>query len=255
MPAFAPRYEFKYIVDHRTVDDIRQIVRSLCEPDSYGENGRYEVNSLYFDTFDWLSAHQTIGGIRDRFKLRIRTYGWQDTDPVFLEIKGRAGTTILKRRALMDRRFVHAICTGEPPPDGGFVALKASHQEDLDLYRNQMDALDMRPRVWVRYIREAYGSPWGDGARLTFDSCLEGQISDPVTPYVPDHAQWAPVRWEAGPVMIEMKFNGAFPKWMLHLVRQFGLTRMSSSKYVLCALRLGHLPWAGTERGLQWTAM
>lgn len=254
MPAFAPRYEFKYIVDHDTVDEIRQIVRAFCEPDAYGDNGKYEVNSLYFDSIDWVCAHQTLGGIRNRFKLRIRTYGWTDADPVFLEVKGRAGTTILKRRALMDRALVRGMCLGDPPPDGGYKAMKASHQPDLEEFRNYLDTLDLRPRVWVRYIREAYGSPWGDNARLTFDSCLEGSVPDPEDPYVPDHTQWRPVRWEQGPVMIEMKFNGAHPNWMLHLVRKFGLNRMSSSKYVLCALRLGHLPWSGTERGLQWTA-
>lgn len=255
MPEFLARYEFKYLIGHELVGPIRDHVQRFCEPDPYGEHGRYEVNSLYLDTLDWLCARQTLGGIRNRFKARLRTYGWQDTDPVFLEIKGRVGTTILKQRALLDRGSVDPLLLGGPPPDGGYRAAKASHQKDLDVFLNLRDRLDLRPRVWVRYVREAYGSAFGDGSRLTFDTCLESLVPDEERPYVPDHAQWQATPWDTGaPVMVEMKFNGAFPMWMLRIVRSFRLQRISGSKYVVSAVRHGFLPWAGQERGERWTA-
>jgi len=255
MPEFLARYEFKYLIDHDLVAPIRERVQRFCDPDPYGDNGKYEVNSLYLDTLDWFCARQTLAGIRNRFKLRLRTYGWKDDDPVFLEIKGRVGTTILKQRALIDRGLADPLVLGHPPPDGGLRAAKASHQKDLEVFVNTRDLYDLRPRVWVRYVREAYGSAYGDGARLTFDTCLESLAPNPERPYVPDHDQWQATPWDSGkPVMVEMKFNGAFPMWMLRIVQTFRLQRISGSKYVVSALRHGYLPWAGYERGERWTA-
>lgn len=255
MPSFLARYEFKYLVPPEEVAPIRDIARVYCEPDPYGEEGRYEVNSLYFDDWDWLTARMTLGGARERFKVRIRTYGWADTDAVFLELKDRVGTTILKQRALMDRKYVRALCLGQLPDEGAsFPALKESHQPDLEAFRNRLDLLDLRPRLWVRYVREAFGSIYGDGARLTFDSELQVQLPDNDDPYVPDHSQWQDAPWDGPPVMVEMKFNGAFPDWMRWVVHRFGLLRISGSKYVNGALRSGHLPWGSLERSERWTA-
>lgn len=257
------RYEYKYLIDEDQADWIRELVRCFCEPDAYGDDGVYSVNSLYFDTVDWLTARQTLEGVLQRFKLRIRTYGWTDDDPVFLENKGRVGTTILKRRALMDRRLVHALSVGEPAAEG-FHTLKPDHQPELEDFRNTMDAFDMRPRLWVRYEREAWGSTYGDGARLTFDRNLQVQAPGRGSPYAPDHTRWTtvplygdfPYRYtERPPVCIlEMKFNDASPRWMQTVVHQLGLLRVSVSKYVRGAEHLGDVPWNRYERSSAWTA-
>jgi hypothetical protein len=251
MPELRARYEFKYLVTRDQVAWIRDAARMFCEPDPYGEDGLYSVNSLYLDTWDWRLARQTIEGQRNRYKLRIRTYGWSDDDPVFCENKGRVGTSILKQRALLDRRFVEPLLRGDAGP---FPALKASHQADLDRFRNRFDFLDFRPRLWVRYLREAYGSTYGDGARLTFDTELEVQPPDPEHPYVPDPTQWTPVTLEGPPTIVEMKFNGAFPSWMQRVVHNLELRRVSCSKYVQGAVQLGEVPWNHLERGLGWMA-
>jgi hypothetical protein len=214
------------------------------------------VSSLYLDTLDWKLARQTLEGVRNRFKLRMRTYGFTEEDPVFLENKGRVGTSILKQRALVDRDTARELVSFAPVmPDAGLHALKTSHQDDMLRFRNQMDLLDMRPRLWVAYDREAWGSAYGDGARLTFDLDLRVQVPPFDTPFDPDPDAWQPVPLElAGKQILEMKFNGAFPNWMLRLVHSFGLNRVSCSKYVQGAVLSGHLPWASQERGERWTA-
>jgi len=251
MPDLRARYEFKYLVDADQMDWIRRVVRTYCDPDAYGDNGKYFVNSLYLDTWDWMLARQTIEGQRNRFKLRVRTYGWEDSDPVFAENKGRVGTSILKTRALMDRKYIDALLLGDAGP---FPALKESHQADLDRFRNRVDFLSFRPRLWVRYIREAYGSQYGDGARLTFDTSLEAQAPDLDRPFTPDHTQWLPVPLEGPHQILEMKFNGAFPFWMQRIVHGLELRRVSCSKYVQGAEHLGEVPWNRLERGLGWMA-
>ncbi|MEQ1504027.1 MAG: polyphosphate polymerase domain-containing protein [Myxococcota bacterium] len=254
MPDMLARYEFKYLIDAHQVAAIREWARTFCEPDQYGTDGKYEVNSLYFDSMDWMLANQTIDGVRNRFKIRVRTYGWTDDDVVFCEIKGRVGTSIVKTRALLARKYINGLCRGDPPPDGGFPALKASHQDDLNRFRTLVESYDLRPRLWVGYEREAYQSTYGDGARLTFDTGLQVQPPDDTVPYVPDPTAWMPVTLDGPQIILEMKFNGAHPMWMLQLVHEFELYRISCSKYAQGAMIAGHLPWASLERGFRWTA-
>jgi hypothetical protein len=254
MPEFLARYEFKYLIPWEQIAPIREYVRAFCVPDAFGDDGRYEVNSLYLDDWNWSTARMTLDGVRNRFKARIRCYTWAPGDAVYCELKDRVGTTILKQRALLERGLVQDLLAGSLPMDSGFVASKRSHQVDLETFRNRMDRLDLRARLWVRYGREAYGSPYGDGGRLTFDTSLEVQVPDQEDPFVPDHAQWQSVPWDGPPVMVEMKFNGAFPYWMMQIVQAFGLRRISGSKYVTGAVASGHLPWAAMERSERWTA-
>ncbi len=243
MPDLLARYEYKYLIDEATASGIRDVVQSYLEVDPYGDNGAYWVNSLYLDTFDWRLARQTIDGVKNRFKLRMRCYEFDDT-PVFCENKGRVGTTIIKTRALCRREDAEAIAMNSVRPETSLVAAKKHHQEDLDRFRNLVDRIDARPRLWVRYHREAWVSPFGDGARLTFDRRLQCQVpSEPV--FKPDLRWFHPIGL-AKPTILEMKFNGASPHWMRNLVRWFNLRRLSVAKYVSGALEIGNFPFNDT---------
>lgn len=251
MPTLRARYEFKYLITEAQVAVIREVARTFCDPDPYGEDGNYQVASLYLDTWDFKLARQTLTGVRNRYKARIRTYGWTDADPCFLEIKERVGTSILKQRALIERAQVHAMLDQQAGP---FHAMKASHQPDLDFFQNRVLLEDLRPRLWVRYFREAYGSRYGDNARLTFDRSLVVQTPDPELPYVPDHDQWTAVPLEGPPTILEMKFDGAHPGWMRDLALGLQLKRVSCSKYMQGVSEAGDVPFSATERGWSWMA-
>lgn len=245
------RYEFKYLLPPERLAAVREWARTWCGPDAYGADGVYAVHSLYFDTDGWRLARQTLDGLRERFKARVRTYGWTDADPVFVELKGRVGTSVLKQRARIGREQVDALCAGGAPPPGGFVAANPAHQRDLVEFRNRQDRLDLRPRLWVSYVREAYQSRFGDGGRITFDVGLRVQPPDPERLFHPDEDRWVPVALPA-PIVVELKFNGAFPRWMLHLVRALELRRESCSKYLHGAQRAGATPWSSLG-GQRWT--
>ena len=221
-------------------------------PDPHGDGGVYDVISLYLDTWDWLTAMQAVEGIRNRFKLRIRTYGFSPEHPVFVEDKGRVGSSIVKERAWVPRSQAAALARGEPPPPGGFAPVKADHARGLQRFRDRMDQLGMLPRLWVKYQREAWGSVFGDGARLTFDRHLVVQAPDAETPFQVDETAWVTVPLER-PTILELKFNGAFPFWMERLVRALGLERLSVSKYVRGATAIGDVPWNRAPWGAPWT--
>ena len=254
MPEFRARYEFKYLITPDEMAWIRSVARVYSDPDPYGDDGTYNVISLYYDTYDWRLAMQTVEGVRNRTKIRIRTYGWTDDMPVFAEDKSRVGTSICKRRALMPRSDWPLLGTGEAGSPTGFRALKQSHQADYDAIRNLFDYMDLRPRMWVGYVREAYGSSYGDGARLTFDFQLRAQAPTLETCSEPDHDAWQWVRLEGGlPIILELKFNNAFPAWMQYLVHTLGLRRVSCSKYVQSCEQVGDVPWNRVEPEAAWT--
>lgn len=249
MPQMLARYEFKYLITEEQRKLIREVARNYCVPDAFGVDGTYWVNSLYTDTTDYRTARETLAGIKNRFKSRMRTYGWKEDDPVFMELKRRVGTSIVKGRALVSRPVARAIALSSTCDR--FDALKASHQVDLEDYRNMTDLLDLRPTVWVRYLREAWVSAFPDGARLTFDMHLQAQEpTDAQRIFEPPLDRFQMVRWDGAPMVLELKFNGAFPRWMHRIVHSLGLRRISFPKYVQCAQLVHEQPWARLERPL-----
>jgi hypothetical protein len=213
------RYEFKYLLDHRTAAEVERLARVWMTPDRMGgATGGYAVTSLYLDRPDWLLARQTWEGLRERVKLRIRFYGPTPT-VVFAEVKKRVGSTIEKLRASIEPAHAAAFgCNGFVPADAG-----------ADLFRQIAERVDARPALWVRYQRRAFTSPWGDGARLTFDTSLE--VQEPTSErFLPDADPWRTVPLER-PVVLEMKFNGAYPGWMRTISEGLRLERVSCSKY------------------------
>ena len=70
------------------------------------------------------------------------------------------------------------------------------------------------------------------------------------------HLVQPPVGHRRGPPLIlEMKFIGASPRWMRRIVHGLDLWRLSVSKYVRGAEHLGDVPWNRYERAESaWTA-
>jgi hypothetical protein len=238
-----PRYEFKYVLTASDIDYIRERTRVFMQRDPMGDDGSYYVYSLYFDTWDWQTAAEALEGLRHRFKLRLRMYDNPANEPVFAENKGRVGTSIVKSRAITTNAHAQMICRREIPP-------RAS--DDLMSFCITAQRLDMSPRLWVRYRREAWVSPWGCGSRLTFDSTLEAQLPGERDPMKPDKHGWHNVDI-GGPALLELKFNGASPGWMQKIVHGAQLDRVSYSKYTTGAVRLWDRPWAAQERNMTWT--
>lgn len=246
------RYEFKYLLPLELVPVIRDRITSWLEPDPYGDGGAYTVASLYFDDWEWTTAWHALEGLRERFKLRMRTYKIDSDLPVFLEIKERIGTSIIKSRSPVPRAQAEAIASGTLVPEGGFHTIKPKTVEGMHAFRNRMDRLDMVPRLWVKYEREAFVSPWGDGSRLTFDTELMVQSPDLERPFEAPEGAWRHVPL-ARPVIMEMKFNGASPAWMQNMIHNLELDRVSCSKYAQGAVLVGEDPWHRVERGHTWT--
>lgn len=224
------RYEFKYVVPHAVADLIRERTALWMERDAHGAAGSYQVTSLYLDRTDWVLAQHTWEGLRERFKLRLRYYDFAD-DVYFAEVKLRVGKSVSKIRRVVAAEVAASLAEGRTLPSDFAGATR---------FRMLSEKIDARPALWVRYQREAWTSPWGDGARLTFDADLEVQI--PAGTARPQSDEWRTVALEA-PVIVEMKFNDAYPRWMQQIAEGLELERTSCSKYAQGVEQLAQRPW------------
>ena len=114
------RFELKYLIDESRAWAIREFIRCYLEPDEYTrpqlETG-YSICSLYLDTSALTLYRQTVRGLKNRFKLRIRFYDDAPESPAFVEIKRRVVDVIRKERVAITRDGVERLLRGGWPSE------------------------------------------------------------------------------------------------------------------------------------------
>ncbi len=249
------RHELKYVVSEATACSVRRFIRSYLERDEHTRpehDWGYPVWSLYLDTPTLHLYRQTLEGLKNRFKLRMRFYDASPASPVFLEIKRRVNDVVCKERAAITRQAAADLLSfgARPDPSGlqdpssndrggraleNFCRLRASVAADASLY--------------VSYLREAYVLPDSDDIRVTFDRQVEG------SPWLAGEAIQPPprgLRPRIDGVILELKFTDRFPQWMRDVVQTFNLQRRPVPKYICCvnAVGVGRLRGAPALMGL-----
>jgi hypothetical protein len=240
------RFELKYIIDENCARGIRQFISSHLEPDSYARpdmDNAYPISSLYLDNSGLTLFGQTVQGMKNRFKLRIRFYDDDPSHPAFLEIKRRVTDVIKKERATVTRDAVRRVLRGDGPRleylKGDPTNPKSGSA--LQNFCHLCQSIDARGMVYVSYVREAYVSPNSDQVRVTFDRQLLGSPYEQGSPLqLPTQGAWPDV----GGVILELKFTDRFPPWMREVVQAFNLQRTSVPKYIYCINALGIRPGA-----------
>jgi hypothetical protein len=233
------RFELKYIVSEPTAHEVRQFARNHLMPDPFANPAKgysYPIYSVYLDNPGLALMNQTLEGLKNRFKLRVRFYDNNPEHPVFFEIKRRVNDAIVKSRAKVRRdaadRLMHAHVAwpehsdlANPADDRSFAALCK--------FCELRDKIEARPQALVAYNREAWCAPEDDSIRVTFDRVLEGAPYDKdLTFKLQRTADW--VRPPTQGVVLELKFTDRFPNWMRQMVQTFNLFRRSFAKYVTC---------------------
>lgn len=233
-PTFFQRYECKYRVTPSVVPEIRRFLRPFATPDTFAARMpdlRYPICSLYLDSADLGLYRQTVGGEKDRFKLRVRTYGDGASDPAFFEVKRKVNSVVHKRRAGLDRETARRLL------DGAATSLVAheSKRRDVDYFFYNYRAISARPVLRVRYQREAYEATGHEPVRITLDTELRYAVT------FGNDLRHGTGDWrDAGlsDTIVEVKFTERFPWWVEDFVRRFGLNQRSVPKYVLSVDRL-----------------
>ena len=239
------RRELKYLVTASQAEAITRFIEPFLPRDHFSRqsaDGYYPISSLYLDSHDLRLFQQSMDGMKNRFKLRVRAYSDAEQAPLFLEIKRRMNSVIIKNRVKMTRNHLPGIINGKQPAGCAVSADQTTRQ--FMLYSRSMAA---QPKVLVRYSRRAYENESGNRVRVTFDQNLYGRITQ-----APEVAIQGP-DWYRVPlpgVILEIKFTGHYPPWVTRMVSCFGLSHQSISKYTLCLRQSSLLGFRAPGRGL-----
>lgn len=226
------RLELKYIISEQQALAVRDFVQMYLEIDEYSKdkpNYSYRIHSLYLDSDDLKTYWDTINGLKNRFKLRLRYYDDLPTSPVFFEIKRRMNEAILKQRGGVRRPAVPWLLAGQlPEPEHLLSPGNAKQLVALQRFSQLMLSIGATPKAHVTYFREAWVSTHDNSIRVTMDrnvycspefGCsLRTELGPPVKPF-------------GHQVILELKFTGRFPNWFRELVEAFDLTRGAAAKY------------------------
>lgn len=230
------RREYKYLLPLSLVSRVRTAAQTVCKLDAYaGPDGIYTIRSLYFDTdayhLFWANAYE----IGDRFKVRVRSYPATGAGgPIFLEVKRRVLDVIVKSRGMVPPQHWQELVSDAGALNRLPIAPKARWAAER--FVTLVHSYHLKPVMMVEYDREAYFSEVDEYARLTFDLAVRCQPTDQLSMDV-DPRNWRyvdhPVRTRTLEPMtlLELKFAGAPPRWMVQMVQKLELERATFSKY------------------------
>jgi VTC domain-containing protein len=234
----ASRFECKYLVSPLVVPALREFIAPFVRLDRFATSrpdGRYSICSLYYDSDDLRMYQQTVGGEKNRVKLRVRSYSDDESSPLYFEVKRKVNNIVQKRRACVTRQQAAALHARR------FDSVMGAVDPEFGYFANYAGLSSARPVVRVRYMREAFESLTGEPLRITLDTEL---IHAATFDFETSHERG---RWVTTPVdgvILEIKFTEMFPAWVADMVRAFGLVQQPVPKYVLC---LDHMLLAGRE--------
>ena len=218
------RHEMKYLISVAQLPLLKSRVEQIMHLDPHvGENGVYNIRSVYFDDYDNRCYYENENGTDPREKFRIRIYN-HSSERITLECKRKDHGKTLKTSSRLTDEQTERLLAGKPLE--GLVELTPL-QRKLNL---QMQTRMLRPVVIVEYDRIPYIYKNGN-VRVTFDMnisaspCVKGFLTGdvPNRPILP-----------AGMLLMEVKFDEYLPDFIYRSLNLGQLQQTAFSKYYLC---------------------
>ncbi|MBR3928074.1 MAG: polyphosphate polymerase domain-containing protein [Clostridia bacterium] len=213
------RHEMKIEISKADFFELRMRLGAVMKRDENGENGKYEIRSLYFDTADDRALMEKIDGVNKREKYRIRLYN-RNADFIKLEVKRKIAGLTNKESCVIDRKRVQAILDG----DTAWMPL-----HETELIRNLYDKMKYEsfwPKTIVEYTREAFLYDAGN-VRVTLDYDIRTGMQ--VKDFLKSDAITVPV-WDDR-ILLEVKWDEFLPDIVRDAVRIDGRGAGAFSKY------------------------
>ena len=237
--AYSNRSEIKYIVDIETFSRMKKDIDPFFEYDKKGgDNGKYIVSSIYYDSSDLRFYTEKIDGEKVRNKIRIRVYldfkgkhrlidlgELRSKNKILLEIKKRNNTNIVKNKLLMFEDEAQKFLKNP-----SFIDIERYSEEERCILSNIAyinSTYNLRPIVVIQYIRQAFLTKSFPRVRLTFDTILKCRSKNF---YVHD-LNLGNYFLEPSLGILEIKYNTSFPTWLSTLVKKYNLSQVTFSKY------------------------
>lgn len=158
------RFEDKYLLSRAESHEF--FFKNLAyltkdhEAIKFNNSHKYEVNSVYFDTYNFISFHQKLNGDQNKFKLRLRNYG---TDESYLELKLKCGQLGHKYRLLVE----------SSAKDTYLKMISMISKEEILQFHLPLSFSQFKPVLKIRYIREAYRLLTNRNVKVNLDTQIK----------------------------------------------------------------------------------
>lgn len=239
------RFEFKYVLPERRIDQVRRSIRNFVEFDSFTDSkkGYYPVTSLYFDNLSLKSYYEKLAGLKFRKKFRVRHYDNKASDNTraYFEVKKRDEVIIFKDRFPSNIKTVRDVLE-----KGQYEKLKGN--DNYGEFMSPFLSGRLRPTVLVTYKREAYMDVKNSNFRLTFDYDICAKRVWGLDFEVESYSE--PL--SKGFVVLEAKFNRIMPAWFGMIIKSNNLRSEAFSKYCFSVESCGIVTRIDLPEYLQW---
>ena len=219
------RHELKYKISKSDYLAISRRVKPVMKTDAHSnENGRYTIYSVYFDNVYDKALLEKINGVQKREKFRIRYYN-KDFSFITLEKKSKYNDLCMKESVQISKDEFFSILSG-----GGEWMKQHPTQLVKELYC-KMKTEQLRPRVIVSYLREAYIYAPGN-VRETFDSQIRTSLF--VRNFAESDFDGINVADNTDDMILEVKFDDFLPDIIARLIQTGNTRQQAFSKYCAC---------------------
>lgn len=244
MTMLAERYELKFPAASVACQALLDAARPGLVADAHGDDATYRIASLYFDTADMRAYWEKLDGEKVRRKFRLRYYSLEDPEEgrvgvAFMEIKHRIDNTVYKERVrlipesgsllLREPRLLPRLAEFVDPVDSHRQATVASIVTAAT--RNGFG-----PACVVTYVRRAFEGRRDKRLRVTVDTNVRGLVPSGAFDVGVNGGELLLPEDQA---VLEVKFDGAIPRWVRDLLARSGLRLQRFSKYAAAVEALG----------------
>ena len=217
----AIRNEWKHVISHVQYYKIRNELEVFLFSDIHQSGIGYTVRTLYYDTPGKRDLRANLDGIRNKCKLRLRTY--PDDAPVYkLELKCKNGFESKKRFLLLTPEEARRISLS----DDSFL-LDKRNPLATEIYQ-RIHRECYRPQLVVEYQREAFEHTI-NRTRITFDTQV--RVSHIKGDFFSTHPVGTPILAPQQGIL-EVKFDREFPPHLKGILAKVGIRPQAFSKYV-----------------------
>lgn len=224
------RFELKYILSLEQVEAFKKDLLKYVIVDPHWNNGKYRLESLYYDTKDYRHYWEKIEWLKFRRKIRIRRYvtddKFDDNSKVFVEIKQRIDRVTQKRRVMMTYTEAKNLLED-------WVYPKTYRKEDKEII-DELYHLSTSQRLYSSgitcYDRQAFFWTHNDiWLRITFDTEVWYMHKNLDLKNIQEEWLMVPPKF----CILEIKADDKVPYWVTELIAHHWFKLIRVSKYCL----------------------
>ena len=221
------RTELKFVINIQQYKYLLEEVKKYMHPDIYCKDGKeYGVYNIYYDTHDNYLVRESLNKPFYKDKLRLRTYfsPASPTDWVYLEIKRKVGTVVVKRRVTWTYAQAMEYLVHGKKPEANKYYINNQVFSEIDVFMNNYELF---PKQYISYMRYAFFGHDDIEFRLTFDRKImerhiDLELSSPSygSKVIGDDER-----------ILEVKIDKTVPLWLARKMSELDIYRTSYSKY------------------------